>query len=182
MGFAVSMLFDFDFGGYCSSMFIALSFVGMICAYTCLADPKCRAAGYASMAFAAGYATIILLVYFTQITTVRLRDLTPQVAEVLDYQQMGLMFNYDMLGYALMALSTFFAGLTVRVRGKGDKWLKYLLLIHGVFFVSCLLVPMLGVFKPGGPKWGGVAVLEFWCPYFCPSGILSRSYFRRWEE
>ena len=66
--------------------------------------------------------------------------------------------------------------------GKGDKWLKYLLMIHGVFFVSCLIVPMLGVLKADGPKWVGVAVLEFWCLYFCPVGILSGFYFRHWEE
>ena len=51
-------------------------------------------------------------------------------------------------------------------------------MIHGVFFVSCLIVLMLGVFKADGPKWVGVAVLEFWCLYFCPVGILSGFYFR----
>ncbi len=66
--------------------------------------------------------------------------------------------------------------------GKEDKWLKCLLMIHGVFFVSCLIVLMLGVFKADGPKWVGVAVLEFWCLYFCPVGILSGFYFRHWEE
>ena len=49
-------------------------------------------------------------------------------------------------------------------------------MIHGVFFVSCLIVLMLGVFKADGPKWVGVAVLEFWCLYFCPVGILSGFY------
>lgn len=177
ISFAISMLFDFAFGSYFSSMFIAFSFVVMVCSYTCFAEKKCILAGYVSIAFAAVYAAIILLVYFTQITTVRLNDLTQQVSELLDYQNMGLMFNYDLLGYALMSLATFFAGLTIGVQKKTDKWLKYLLVIHGVFFISCLIMPMLGVFKADSPNWIGVAILEFWCLYFCPIGILSYLHF-----
>ena len=129
------------------------------------------------MAFAAVYAAIILLVYFTQLTTVRLNDLTQQAAALLDFQQCGLLFNYDLLGYAVMALATFFAGLTIKPQSKPDKWLKYLLMIHGVFFISCLIVPMLGLFKAGSSPWIGVAVLEFWCLYFCPISILSFLHF-----
>ncbi|MDE7297211.1 MAG: hypothetical protein K2N94_00085, partial [Lachnospiraceae bacterium] len=162
-GFAISMLFGFDYGSYFSSMFIAFSFVPMMCAYTCFSEKKCRLAGYISTAFAVMYATIILLVYFAQLTTVRLSDLTPQASGLLDFQQFGLFFNYDLLGYALMALATFFAGLTVNIQTKADKWLKYLLMVHGVFFVSCLIFPMLGLFRAGSPPRTGVAELEFWC-------------------
>ncbi|MDE6146443.1 MAG: hypothetical protein K2G18_00075 [Bacteroidales bacterium] len=175
--FALSMLAGFDFGSYLSSMFIALSFVLMVCSYAGLADNTVKAAGYVSVAFASIYATIILLVYFAQLTTVRLGELTCQVSELLDFQRCGLMFNYDLLGYGLMSLATFFAGLTIMARTKADKWLKCLLMIHGVFFISCLVVPMLGVFRADNPAWIGVAVLEFWCLYFCPVGILSFVHF-----
>ena len=87
------------------------------------------------------------------------------------------MFNYDQLGYGLMSLATFFAGLTIMPRTKADKWLKCLLMIHGVFFISCLVMPMLGVFRADSPAWIGVAVLEFWCLYFCPVSILSFMHF-----
>ena len=175
--FALSMLAGFDFGSYLSSMFIALSFVLMVCSYAGLADNTVKAAGYVSVAFASIYATIILLVYFAQLTTVRQGELTCQASELLDFQLCGLMFNYDLLGYGLMSLATFFAGLTIMSRTKADKWLKCLLMIHGVFFISCLVVPMLGVFRAGNPAWIGVAVLEFWCLYFCPVGILSFVHF-----
>lgn len=89
------------------------------------------------------------------------------------------MFNYDLLGYGIMALATFFAGLTIKPQKKADRWLKNLLLIHGVFFISCLIVPMLGVFKADGPAWVGVAALEFWCLYFCPISVLSLLHFAR---
>ena len=48
---------------------------------------------------------IILLVYFTQLTTVRFGGLTEQAQELLDFQQMNLFFSFDLLGYALMALA-----------------------------------------------------------------------------
>lgn len=181
-GFAVSMLWKFDSGSYFSSMFIAFSFVPMMCAYAYFSERKCRLAGYVSAAFSAVYAVIILLVYFAQLTTVRLDNLTTQASSLLDFQQFGLLFHYDLLGYGLMALATFFAGLTVEVRGKADKWLKYLLMIHGVFFISCLIVPMLGVFKESGPAWIGVALMEFWCCYFVPVSILSYLHFSGCRE
>ena len=182
LGFAISMLFGFDFGSYFCSMFIALSFVAMMCGYAYFSKNETKSAGYVSVAFAAIYATFVLLVYFTQLTTVRLNNLTHQGAVLLDFREMDLMFNYDLLGYALMALSTFFSGLTISGHTKSDKLLKYLLMIHGMFFISCLLFPMLGLFKADSPEWIGVAVLEFWCLYFCPIDILSYLHFFKHEE
>ena len=81
------MLLGFDNGSYFSSMFIAFSFVPMICGYAYFSEKNAKLAGYVSMAFAAIYTAIILLVYFAQLTTVRLNDLTQQAAVLLDFQQ-----------------------------------------------------------------------------------------------
>lgn len=182
IGFAVCMLTDFSFGCYFSSMLIAFSFVAMTSAYTQFSSSDRKTAGYAALAFASIYVAIILLVYFAQLTTVRLGGLNDQAQKLLDFQKMGLLFNYDMLGYALMSLSTFFAGLTVCPKTKADKWLKALLMIHGIFFISCLIVPLLGLFHANGSKWIGIAVLEFWCIYFCPIGALSFVHFKNKTE
>ena len=181
IGFAVCMLVGTNFGSYFVCMFIALSFVPMMCAFGAYGTPGRKAAGYASMLFAAIYALFILAVYFAQVTAVRLNGLNEQALQILDYSRFGLFFSYDLLGYGLMALSTFFAGLTVEPKTASDKWLKYLLLIHGVFFISCFILPMLGLFRPGmrGAAWIGTAVLEFWCVYFIPVGILSFLHFKR---
>ncbi len=180
--FALSMLFDFNYVSYYSSMFIAFSFVLMMCGYAYFAKKEVKLAGYVSVAFSAIYTTIILLVYFAQLTTVRLSDLTQQAVVLLDFQQCGLLFNYDLLGYGVMSLATFFAGLTIKPQTKIDKWLKYLLMVHGVFFISCLNIPMLGIFKADSPTWIGIAVLEFWCLYFCPISILSFLHFSNYKE
>lgn len=182
-GFAVSMLVSIDFCSYLFSIFIAFSFVTMMCCYSFYADSSRKIPGICAAVFSAIYAAIIFIVYFAQLTTVRYSELSEQAAMLLDFSRFGLIFNYDLLGYAIMGLSTFFAGLTVIPNSKADKWTKYLLMIHGVFFFSCLIVPMLGVFNnlkaDGSDSMTGVILLEFWCVYFIPTGILSALHFSR---
>ncbi len=180
-GFAISMLLDCNFGSYLCSMFIAFSFLPMMCGIAHCAGEDGKVAGMCAVGFAAAYVAVICLVYFAQLTTVRFGGLSDQAARLLDFKRMGLLFNYDLLGYALMALATFFAGLAVRPKTRGDGWLRALLLVHGIFFVSCLVVPMLNLFSadmPGGDHTG-VVLLEFWCAYFLPVGILSARHFSR---
>lgn len=185
VGFAVSMLAGIDFCQYLFSVFIAFSFVTMMCSYAFYADSTRKIPGICAAVFSAIYAVIIFIVYFAQLTTVRYSELSEQAAILLDFKRFGLMFNYDLIGYAIMGLSTFFAGLSVVPKSKADKWAKYLLMIHGVFFFSCLIVPMLGVFKPksdGSDSVTGMILLEFWCVYFIPTGILSALHFSRKEN
>ena len=104
-------------------------------------------AAYVGMTFAGIYAVFVLLVYFAQTTSVRFEELDGVALRIFDYSQGGLFFSYDLLGYGMMALSTFFIGLTIEAETKADKWLKYLLIIHGVFFVGCFIMPMTGVFR-----------------------------------
>lgn len=84
----------------------------------------------------------IMLVYFAQLTTVKNELLNEQAANLLVFGKFGLIFNYDLLGYGVMALSTFFTGLSMKPKNKTDKWLRALMLIHGVFYYSCTFMPM----------------------------------------
>lgn len=179
-GFAVCMGIGTGFGSYLASMCIAFSFVPMVCAFAFYSPAEKRAAGYAAMIFSGAYAVLVLMVYFAQITAVRLDLLNEQALQILDYQKFGLFFSYDLLGYGLMALATFFAGLTIEPKGQADQWLKWLLLMHGVFFIGCLVMPVLGVFSQNmnGAAWVGTAVLMFWCVYFVPVGFLSFLHFK----
>lgn len=180
-GFALCMITGFLFGSYLTSMLIALSFVPMVCAFAQRGKPAAKTAGSAAMVFAGMYAVFILLVYFAQVTTVRLADLSEPVNALLNYQAYGLFFNLNLLGYGLMSLSTFFAGLTIDAKTKPVKALKRLLLIHGVFAISCFVMPMLGVFSPElqGVDLIGTAILLFWCAFFFPVGLLSFIYFKK---
>lgn len=180
--FAVCMLIPFDFGSYFVCMLLAVGYVLLASGFYAESDSAHKAAATAGILFAAIYAVIILLVYFAQTTTVRLEPLDAQAARLLDYARGSLMFNYDLLGYGMMALSTFFIGLTIDAKTKADQWLKALMLIHGVFFIGCFIMPMTGVFTSmadGETSAGGVIALEFWCLYFFPVGVLSFVHFRR---
>ena len=178
IGFAVSMPFEFDFGSYLFSMFIALSFIIMACGYDLTAHSERKICGNLCIAFGCVYASIILLVYFTQLTTVRNEALPAAAANILDFKKLGLMFNYDLLGYAMMSLSSFFAGLSIVPVNIFEKALKVLLLLNIIFFISCLSVPMLNLFNSSANS-DGVIILEFWCAFFSPITILSYNYFMK---
>ena len=178
--FAIFLIIDFKFGYFFVCIFLSLSFIMMIAALENECTKENIVAGKVSLVLAGVYSTLIMVVYFTQCTSVINDNLSKGALKVLDYSYMGLMFNLDLLGYAIMALSTFFIGFTINVKNKKDKVLKYLLLIHGIFFISCLIMPMTGIFanSDGSTSIGGVLALEVWCIYFLPIGILSYLHFK----
>ncbi|MCM1045429.1 MAG: hypothetical protein NC417_07950 [Candidatus Gastranaerophilales bacterium] len=180
--FAICMLISFNFGSYFVCMLLPIGYIMMISGFCNESDEKHRVAANVGTTFATVYTVLIFLVYFAQTTSVRLDSLDEQAVRILDYSRGGLFFDYDLLGYGMMALSTFFIGLTIDTKTKSDKWLKYLMLFHGVFFFPCFIMPMTGIFRSmsdGETNMGGVIALEFWCTYFTPIGILSLIHFRK---
>lgn len=180
LAFAICMLIDFSFGSYFVCIFLSLSFIIMIASFENECNQDNKVAGKIALILAGIYSVLILIVYFTQCTSIINDKLSADALKVLDYKNMGLMFNIDLLGYGIMALSTFFIGLTINVKNKTDKILKYLLLIHGIFFFGCLIMPMTCMFanSDGSTSIGGVIALEIWCLYFLPIGILSYLHFK----
>ena len=178
--FAVCILCGFHFGSYLVCMFLPIGYIMMSAGFQHESAEKTKVSANIGLILAAVYTVLILLVYYAQTTTVRLEALSDQASRILNYQKGGLLFNYDLLGYGMMALSTFFIGLSVRAENKADLWLKRLMMIHGIFFVSCFFMPMTGMFtnmadgKGGGG--GGIALL-FWCVYFIPVGVLAWKHF-----
>lgn len=180
--FAICMLIPFDFGSYFVCIFLSIGYVMMASGFWHESNHEHKVAATVGILFAAIYAVLIMLVYFSQLTTVRLDPLNPQADLLLNYSKGSLMFSYDLLGYGMMALSTFFIGLTINGNSKQDKWLKALMMIHGIFFFGCLIMPMTGAFSSmanGEPNMGGVIALEFWCLYFIPVGVLSFLHFNK---
>jgi hypothetical protein len=123
---------------------------------------------------------MVIVVYFTQLTTVHLSQLSEEIIDLLDFQKSGLFFNYDLLGYGFMAISTFFIGIKLETKNKQERLLKYLLCIHGIFAISCFVMPMMGIFNKNMTEKDiiGIIALEFWCIYFMPICILSYKYFK----
>lgn len=183
--FAVCMIVDFTFGSYFVCMFLPLGYIMMAAGfqYECCEDRRVPA--NIGVAFAVIYAVLILLVYFAQTTSVRLDNLNEQAIRILDFQRGGLLFNYDLLGYGMMALSTLFIGLSINANSKADKWLKCLMMVHGIFFIGCFIMPMTGVFTnmaSGEAGNGGTIALLGWCAYFLPIGVLAYKHFQKAQQ
>ena len=178
--FALFIIMDIPFAMYLVCMFLPIGFIMMTAGFRneCGSDRKVEAD--IGIALAVVYATLILIVYFAQDTTVRLETLNEQAQQLLDYKKGGLLFNYDLLGYGMMALSTFFTGLALKAVTKADKWLRALMMIHGVFFISCFFMPMTGMFVNMSDSTGngGAIALLIWCIYFLPIGILAYIHFK----
>ena len=180
--FAVCLIVDYPFGSYVLCMFLPLGYIMMAAGFQYESCEERRVPANIGLIIAAVYAVLILLVYFAQTTTVRLDQLNEQAFQLLAFQRGGLLFNYDLLGYGMMALSTFFMGLSMVPDSKPDKWLKGLMLVHGVFFISCFFMPMTGMFTSmasGEAGNGGTYALLGWCAYFFPIGVLAYYHFNR---
>lgn len=180
--FAVCMIVKFHFGSYLVCMFLPIGYIMMAAGFHHECCEEQRVAASIGLVFSAIYAVLIFLVYFAQTTSVRLEDLNEQAIRILDYQRGGLLFNYDLLGYGMMALSTFFIGLSIKADSSSDKWLKYLMMIHGIFFFSCFIMPMTGVFTSMATEEtgnSGTIALLIWCIYFFPIGVLAYKHFKK---
>ncbi len=179
--FALFLIIDFSMGSFFVCLILPVGFIMMTAGLHNECEDDRKVAANIGLILAAVYSTFIMFVYFTQLTTVKNEQLSEQAAKLLDMGKVGLIFNFDLLGYGLMALSTFFTGLSMKPKNKTDKWLKALLMIHGVFYFSCTFMPITGMFarmSSGGNGIGGRLALVVWCVYFLPIGILSFIHFR----
>ncbi len=180
--FALFLLINYSMGSFFVCLILPIGFIMMTAGLHNECENDRKVAANIGLTIAAVYATFIMLVYFTQLTTVNNEQLTDQAAKLLEMGKCGLIFNYDLLGYGLMALSTFFTGLSMKPKNKTDKWLRALMMIHGVFYFSCTFMPITGMFvkaSSGGNGLGGRLALVAWCVYFLPVGILSFLHFRK---
>ena len=179
--FAVFLIINFSIGSFFVCLILPIGFIMMTAGLHNECEDDRKVAANIGLILAAVYATFIMFVYFTQLTTVKNEQLNEQAAKLLEFGKFGLIFNCDLLGYGVMALSTFFTGLSMKPNSKTGKWLKALLMIHGVFYFSCTFMPMTGMFSKmssDGDGLGGRLALAAWCVYFLPVGILSFLHFR----
>ena len=178
--FAIFLIINFSLGSFFVCLILPVGFIMMTAGLHNECEVDRKVAANIGLILAAVYSVFIMLVYFTQLTTVNNEQLTEQAAKLLSFGKYGLIFNFDLLGYGVMALSTFFTGLSMKPKNKPDKWLRALLMIHGVFYFSCTFMPITGMFarmSSGGDGIGGRLALVAWCVYFLPIGILSFLHF-----
>jgi len=180
--FALGMIIGKNSMSYFVCILLSWAYVLVVCSFAAYVREDNKVLAYAAVAFACIYTVIIDIVYFTQLTTVANKTASTEVLNTLSYETLGSwMFNLDLFGYGIMAISTLLIGLTITPLNSKDKWLKTLLIIHGFFAIVCILLPMLNIFNSnmnGNGTIYGTVVLLFWCSYFVPIGILSALHFK----
>ena len=177
--FGVFIVSGFSAGQYFVCALLPIGYIMTAAGFHHESEPDRRVAANVGLILAGVYAVLVLLVYFSQNTYVWQNDLSEQAEKALHFAPGSLTFCYDLLGYGIMALSTFFIGLSLKPSDKPDKALRWLLLIHGAFFPGCFIMPMTRIFSgaSGGSGIGGNLALLVWCVYFLPIGILSFRHF-----
>lgn len=129
------------------------------------------------------YSIYVTLVYFTQLTVVKNGVLSREINHLFDYTLPdSWMFGINLIGYGIMALSTFFIGLSMLAIDFKGMLLKRLLLLHGVFAV-CVILPMTSLFlENSNHDITGTIVLMVWCVIFLPIALLFVDWFVKIKE
>lgn len=176
--FLIGLVTFNDLLSYFVCLLLSWAYVLLACAFAQEAVEDRRGIALGGVAIAVIYSVFTNFVYYSQLTTVAHQTASPAVIEAITFTPGSWAFGFDIMGYGLMALSTFLIGLTLSPRNGKERALKYMLLIHGGFFPVCVLLPMLNLFKPGGESdMAGVIALVVWCIYFAPVMALSALYF-----
>jgi len=138
-----------------------------------LTPPERRVWSLVSLSFAIIYAVFATMVYYVQLTVVRLND-PPFTEEALRVIRLGPgtpAFALDMLCYTFLPLATW-AQAAALPGGPETLWLRRLLTLHGVTAIPTVLVPAhpIGAFvAPGGAgEFYGKLTLLVWCAVFVP--------------
>jgi hypothetical protein len=162
--------------------FLALSYVVVANALYSLARPERKIWGRISLSFSVMYAVYICLVYYSQLTVVRLGLVPESLLPLINYVPGNWLFAADMLGYALLALSTL-AGAFLFEKSGREKAIRALLLIHGMLAVPTAVFPALPIFGSAeavqSANVGGAVALLAWCAIFAPICFLLVGYFGR---
>jgi len=154
---------------------------GLAFSTAAVARDAVRAAALAGVGFAVRYAWFVTAVCIIRLTTVLHASAAPGVlARLSDSTLGGLAFNLELLGYGLMAMSTVFVGLAVTVKGRSDRWLRGLLIGHGLFAPFCIVAPITGLFSSLPAASGNlfaIMALTLWCACFAPTMGLASLHF-----
>ena len=159
---------------------LAISFVVVVNSLYSIADPKHKLWGRLTVSFAIIYAVYICLVYYSQLTVVRLGLVPGDYLPLIEFTPGTWLFAVDMLGYTFLALSTLAASFLFRGKGLAGK-IRVLLIVHGALAIPVALFPALPLFGSAenvqSANLGGSFALLAWCVVFAPICFLLERYF-----
>jgi len=131
----------------------------------------------AAVIFGAIYCTCGSIVYYVQISFIRLANPSPEVLSVVQQPPPSAFFALDMLAYTFLGLSTVFLAFSIEA-----SWiLKVLLVLNGVDAVGGFVVPLMAfVYEPSNENDTTYNVILYgWCALFLLICVLLCLHFRR---
>lgn len=174
--FGISALIrPLEMAAYASSLGIALCYLTVT-----VANESFSPSIYARLAtmFASVYCAMVCIVYYTQLTFVRLASPSPEALSVVAYPPGTAFFAIDIFGYFIMSISYIWLGLSIR----NDRTLQKMLIGMGIWGSSCIVCPFLPFFYDKSEKASsdqyGMMSLALWAILFSPIMLMLAKYYR----
>ncbi len=162
---------------YASSIGIAISFLIMTISNSYFTPEDRNIHARIARSFAVIYCVLACMVYYVQISFVRLGSPSPDALSIVAYAPpRTAFFALDILGYFFMSLSVLFISFTI----INNRLLKTSLLIMGLWGTSCIVVPLLPFLYESTDSSSdvfGIIVLALWSILFIPLSILLARYY-----
>jgi hypothetical protein len=175
--FGLFVLFNNQVIYFTLVLLLSLSVILMVIAMEAFISQGKKVFANCAIAFSIMYAVLVDIVYYTQISVVRMGTLSnEQLTIVSDFP--GTVFFYlDMLGYCFLCMATLFIAFSVN---RSYRLLRVFLFIHSSLVIPTFLLPFLpftfNTNKTSG-NLSGALILILWCMIFTPVCLLMTKYF-----
>ncbi|WDV47846.1 hypothetical protein PV797_09175 [Clostridiaceae bacterium M8S5] len=169
-----------DMLSYATCILLSWSYIIVTIVSSYLCGKKHKVASEVGKSFGIIYSVFVSLTYFTQLTIINNGTLSSELMNLFDYTNTGnWMFSINLIGYGIMAVSTYFVGVSIQPKNKCDSVLKLILQIHGIFVV-CIALPMTKLFVGDNDSQTiGTLALMAWCMMFIPIPLLFARRFKK---
>lgn len=175
--FAIFIIIGADMCSYFICLLLSIFYLVMSVSNNSIVKDSNKMISNIAVVFAVIYCTLICIVYYTQISFVRLGNPSKEVLSIVAYfPPKTAFFAIDILGYTFLALSTLFIAFTI----EKNKILKIILITHGIVGTLGFITPLLSYFykmqENSSDNTGSIA-LFIWCILFIPICFLFAKYF-----
>ena len=187
--YAVSLLLSMVFynitigntGMFFSGIVIALSFIFMVYSYLVFSNDENKPYIIFSLILSIVYFIYILFGYSIQFSGLFFLGNTEKKFMLSNYYNFESFLNFNIFGYLLLSLSSFFIGLSIETNSKKDNILKLMMLNHTIFGIFFILSLFKMIFNYVSDYYflTGLVIKIKWCIYFSLICILSFGYFRK---
>lgn len=162
-------------------MFILVAYLILMIIISNRSEAKKNLFGQITVAFASISATILLITYFTQLSVIQpsiLNGESDGISLLSQFNPHGLFIALEELGFLLMSISFLFAGLTMSVKTRLEKWIRGIFIGSFAFNVISLVIILilLGLNKE---YYFEIATITFtWFTLIINGFLLFRLFYR----